>query len=214
MRRPLIGITCGTRHDNGRTYYSSSAAYVRAVQVVGGAPVLITPMDDADVLRAIYERVDGVLVAGGGDVDPAEYGMESGGLVDEVDKPRDFTELNVTRWAADDNKPLLGICRGCQVVNVALGGTLYRDIQVEYPTPNGIDHDLYGKFPRDHIAHTVEVDASSKLASVVGETTPAVNSMHHQALRDVPPKLVVTATSADGLIEGVEIPGARFFVGV
>jgi putative glutamine amidotransferase len=214
MRRPLIGITCGPHHDNGRLFYGSLPAYLKSVEQAGGAPVLITPTDDSDVLRALYERMDGILVAGGGDVDPAEYGMDRGGLVDEVDKERDFTELNVTRWAADDDKPLLGICRGCQVVNVALGGTLYRDINAEYPNKNGTDHDLWGKFPRSHVAHIVEVKPTSKLASAVGETVSQVNSMHHQALRDVPSKLAVSATSPDGLIEGVEIPNARFFVGV
>src|SRR4051812_1608682 len=102
MRRPFIGITCGPHHDNGRLFYGSLPAYLKSVEQAGGAPVLIAPTDDPDVLRAIYERVDGVLIAGGGDVDPAEYGMDSGGLVNEIDKDRDFTELNVTRWAADD----------------------------------------------------------------------------------------------------------------
>jgi putative glutamine amidotransferase len=214
MRRPLIGITCGTRHENGKTYYASSPSYIKAVEHAGGAPVLIIPTDNLDVLRTIYERLDGVLIAGGGDVDPAEYGMDSGGMVEEVDKERDITELNVTRWAAEDDKPLLGICRGCQVANVALGGTLYRDIQAEYPTKNGVDHDMWGKAPRHHIAHTVAVKPESKLATAVGEQVSQVNSMHHQALRDIPPQLTVTATSPDGLIEGIEIPDARFFVGV
>ncbi len=214
MRRPLIGITCGPHHDNGRLFYGSLPPYLKSVERAGGAPVLITPTDDPEVLRVIYERVDGVLIAGGGDIDPAEYGMENGGLAEEIDNKRDFTELNVTRWAADDNKPLLGICRGCQVVNVALGGTLYRDIRTEYAGQNGIDHDLWGKFPRHHIAHTVEVKPSTKLAGVVGESTSQVNSMHHQALREVPSRLAVSATSPDGLVEGIEIPNARFFVAV
>src|SRR5581483_4362543 len=120
---------------------------------------------------------------------PAYYGMTPDGLVRDVDRSRDFTEISVTRWAADDDKPLLGICRGCQVANVALGGTLYRDIPKEHPGYNGIDHDLWGKFPRDYRAHTVAIAPQTRLASAIGETAPWVNSMHHQALRDVAPKL-------------------------
>jgi putative glutamine amidotransferase len=223
MRKPLIGITCGRHYDKGSPYYGSLPSYIKAVEIAGGLPVLIAPNVSDDVLRAIYERMDGVLVSGGGDVDPSFYGMESAGLVHETDKSRDIMEINVSRWAASENKPLLGICRGCQVVNVALGGTLYRDIPAEYFGGNGasdshknggIDHDLLGKFPRSHIAHTVKVEPESRLASVVGEQIPQVNSLHHQALRDVAADLTVSAISPDGLIEGVEMPNARFFVGV
>ncbi len=214
MRRPLIGVTCGPRYDNGRLFYGSPPAYLESVERAGGLPVLIAPTHDLEVLRGLYERVDGVLIAGGGDVDPAEYGMESSDLVSSVHPARDFTELNITRWAAADDKPLFGICRGCQVANVALGGTLYRDILTEYPHNNGIDHDLWGKFPRHHVAHTVAIKPSTRLAAVVGESTPPVNSMHHQAVRNLPSNLIVSATSPDGVIEGIEIPDARFFVGV
>jgi putative glutamine amidotransferase len=214
MSRPLIGITCGPRYADGRLFYGSLPAYTESVAVAGGSPVLITPNLDEDALRSIYERLDGVLIAGGGDVDPAYYGMTADGLVRDVDRSRDFTEISVTRWAADDDKPLLGICRGCQVANVALGGTLYRDIPKEHPGYNGIDHDLWGKFPRDYRAHTVAIAPQTRLASAIGETAPRVNSMHHQALRDVAPKLVAVANAEDGVIEGIEMPDARFFVGV
>ena len=214
MSRPLIGITCGPRYVEGRLFYGSLPGYSKSVAQAGGSPVLITPNLDEDALRGIYERLDGLLIAGGGDVDPSYYGMAGDGLVRDVDQARDFTEISVTRWAADENKPLLGICRGCQVVNVALGGSLYRDIPKEHPGFNGIDHDLWGKFPRDHRAHTVNIEPQTHLASAVGETTPKVNSMHHQALRDVATRLVAVATATDGVIEGVEMPDARFFVGV
>jgi putative glutamine amidotransferase len=180
----------------------------------GGLPVLIAPNVGQETLRHIYERIDGVLLAGGGDIQPALYGMDSSHLAHEVDRERDLAEINVVHWAAADDKPLFGICRGCQVINVALGGTLYRDIQAEYPGYNGIDHALWDKFPRDHIAHTVSVEPTTHLAAVIGVSRPPVNSLHHQALRDIAPGLAVSAHAEDGLTEGIEIPRARFFIGV
>jgi putative glutamine amidotransferase len=177
-------------------------------------PVVIPPTPDENNLRAVYARMDGVLIAGGGDIDPAFYGMSDDGLIHDVNRDRDITEINAARWAASDDKPLLGICRGCQVVNVALGGTLYRDIAVEYPGANGIDHDLFGKYPRNHPAHPVQVDPNTRLAAILSDPKPVVNSLHHQALHDVPPNLIISAHSPDGLIEAVEMPTARFLVAV
>ncbi len=215
MGKPLIGITCGTRRDsNGAPYYGLLPAYVNSIAMAAGLPVLLAPTADVRLLHEIYARMDGILMTGGGDVDPAFYGMADDGLIRSVDADRDTAEVNIALWAADDNKPLLGICRGCQVLNVALGGTLYRDIEKEYPGYNGIDHDLWGKFPRGHLAHAVNVEPGTRLAAAVGEESVLVNTMHHQALRDVAPRLSVSAHALDGLIEGVEIPDARFFVGV
>jgi putative glutamine amidotransferase len=213
--KPLIGITCGARQNKeGISFYGILPAYTKSVAAAGGLPVLITPTSDVQLLREIYERMDGVLLAGGGDVDPLIYGMTDDGLVHAVDADRDAAEIAIARWAAAEDKPLLGICRGCQVANVALGGTLYRDIEKEYPGYNGLDHDQWGKAPRHHLAHPVTVEAGTKLAAAIGTQQVQVNTLHHQALRDVAPQLSVSASAIDGLIEGVEIPDARFFVGV
>jgi putative glutamine amidotransferase len=214
MRRPLIGITCGPRGVGGAPFYGSRPTYIESVAKAGGLPVLIASDIDAETLRGIYERVDGVLLAGGGDIQPALYGMESSDLAREVDPARDAAEINVVRWSAADDRPLFGICRGCQVINVALGGTLYRDIRAEYPGYNGIDHALGDKFPRDHIAHTVSVEPTTRLAAALAASRSPVNSLHHQALRDVAPGLVASAHAEDGLTEGIEMAGARFFIGV
>src|SRR5260221_14649518 len=123
MAKPLIGITCGAMTRNtGELCYGVMPAYTRSVAQAGGLPLLIAPNIDDDVLREIYEQVDAVLLTGGGDVDPALYGMVDDGLVHGVNADRDRTETELPRWAAAENKPLLGICRGIQVVNVALGG--------------------------------------------------------------------------------------------
>src|SRR5262249_47533045 len=125
MGKPLIGIICGPHYecDNSNVFYGLYPAYSKSVEIGGGLPVMVMPTLTAESLHAIYDRLDGVLIAGGGDVAPSAYGMADNGLVTEVDTIRDAAEFHMTRWAAEDNKPLLGICRGCQVANVALGGT-------------------------------------------------------------------------------------------
>jgi putative glutamine amidotransferase len=183
--------------------------------MAGGLPVLVMPDVNAPALREIFERLDGVMLAGGGDVAPEHYGMADNGLIADVDPARDVAEINLVKWAYAEDKPLLGICRGCQVANVALGGTLYRDIRAEYPGFNGIEHELEDGFPHDHYSHSVAVVSQSQLAGALGQSASyPVNSLHHQALRDIAAPLVVSATAEDGLVEGIEIPGARFFVAV
>ncbi len=215
MSKPLIGLTCTVRQDEDRApLYGAPVAYIRALEKAGGLPVLIPPTLSAETLRAIYERVDGVLLIGGGDIDPECYGISDNAGVElrSVSPDRDATEIALTRWAAQDNKPLFGICRGIQVMNVALGGTLYRHIPSEYKTP--IDHDLDGVGSRRIEGHAVTVAAGTTLAALLGQTTVPVNSMHHQAIQSLGAELKPVAIATDGLVEGVEREGARFFVGV
>lgn len=220
MRAPLIGIVCGPYREGERLIVGLRPTYIRSVTGAGGLPVLIPHDLGLEALRGIYERVDGILLPGGGDIDPIYYGMTADGMAQEIEPGRDLTEISLARWARADDKPLLGICRGCQVVNVALGGTLYRDIPTEYPGDVGLDHALWGKFPRDHEGHTVALTPGSRLAQALGADGDSdgarvpVNSLHHQAVRDIPTPLVATAWAEDGVVEGVEIPDARFFIGV
>src|SRR5258708_2406239 len=196
MAKPLIGITCSAfTRDTGDLCYGVMPAYTRSVAMAGGLPLLIAPNIDQDTLREIYERVDGVLLSGGGDVDPTQYGMESEGLVSYVNPDRDRVEIDVTRWAAAEDKPLFGICRGQQVANVALGGTLYRDIEKEYAGYVGIDHDLSSKTGRGDIAHPVKIDQGTKLAALLGTQEIQVNTMHHQSVRKIAPTLTVSASA-------------------
>lgn len=216
---PLIGIVCGPRYENGILYYGLSPAYSNAVVMAGGLPVLITPNVDASTLRGIYERLDGVLIAGGGDVDPARYGMSDNTQaygIYGVHQDRDSAEINLICWAYADNKPLFGICRGCQVANVALGGTLYRDIPQEYPGYTGLNHSLSGVRPRDYLAHGISVKPGTRVAQALGPMHDGlkVNSLHHQAIREVAAPFTISATAEDGIIEALEIPDARFFIGV
>jgi len=222
VTRPLIGIVAGPYHNyyhNDELIYGTLPAYTASVAQAGGLPVLISPNVGAEALRATYDRLDGVLLSGGGDIDPSHYGLTPDETVYGVSTDRDSFELEMVRWAYAENKPLFGICRGCQMMNVALGGTLYLDIPREYPAYTGINHSQWGPTtPRDKIAHQVSVQSGTRLAEALGSASGldgvAVNSLHHQALRTIAPPLKVTANAEDGIVEGVEDPAKHFFLGV
>ncbi len=215
MLLPGIGIT-GCTYQSARPSNSSlfaiSQTYVRAAELGGGAPVIIPPHLEETRLRAIFERLDGLILSGGGDVLPALFGEEDGGLVQFVDERRDRAELALARWALAEGLPLLAICRGLQVLNVAGGGTLIQDIPTH--VPEALSHSTVTGRPLAAVAHTVEVAADSRLAALVGAGELGVNSSHHQAARAVGAELVVTARAPDGVIEGLESPAHPFCVGV
>lgn len=188
------------------------AAYVESLRRAGGLPVLVPLGLAEDELRDLHDRLDGLLLSGGGDVDPSEYGMDRIADLRDVDGDRDRVELTLARWAVKEEKPVLGICRGAQTFNVALGGTLYRDIAAEHP--GHAKHDFYPGFPRNRLAHAIRVAEETLLARALGSPIVQVNSLHHQAARDVAPSLVPVAHSPDGVIEAVELPGHRFALGV
>jgi len=215
MTKPLIGVTGGKVNDNAcQAHYGVLTVYVEAIVRLGGIPLVIAPGLDCNDLRELYEYLDGVLLTGGGDVEPRHYGMTEDGLVHGTDSERDIMESCIARWSAAEDKPLLGICRGSQIANVALGGTLYRDLSIEYGEDGLLEHDYSKRHPRDYEAHSVDVKQGSKLAAIVGLPTLRVNSLHHQAIRDVAPALSVAVRASDGVIEGVEHSKAHFFVGV
>jgi putative glutamine amidotransferase len=217
QRRPLIGLIGGNYESKyGSLVYGMLASYFKALSGAGALPVLIAPNVDGDALRMLYERCDGLLLAGGPDINPALYKMDATHVkMHAVNDARDAAEVRYVQWAVAEDKPVLAICRGHQVANVALGGTLYRDIAAEYPGFNGLIHDVSTDDARTRLAHHVEVDPGSRLAQILGAYTVKVNSLHHQALREVAPQLRVTAHATDDhLIEAAEIPDARFFVSV
>lgn len=213
MRQPVIGLTTASapRADNGMLIHGLMPAYTRAVALAGGLPFMI-PLDlPDDVLRSMYERLDGVLIPGGCDVNPAAYGAAHGEHTQQPDNARDRTEIALTRWAVDENRPFFGICRGHQVLNVALGGTLIQHIPGEVSTD--IQHDLPDGLPWGTLTHTVSVDPNSYLARIIG-TMPQVNSLHHQAVGQAAPSLCVTAYAPDGVVEGLEAPDHPFALSV
>lgn len=212
---PVIGITCTRiRGAGGGDRFGLNDVYVRAVMNAGGAPLLI-PLDiSEEALRAIYKTLEGLLLSGGVDVAPHRYGETPHPGLGEVDAGRDEVELALARWAVADDLPLLAICRGIQLLNVALGGTLYQDIPSQ--VPHALVHPHQEGNRRDHIAHTVHIVPGSRLHRILrpeGGALP-VNSMHHQAVKDVAPGCIVTARAPDGIIEALEEPTKRFVVGV
>ncbi len=187
--------------------------YIQAVIAAGGLPVLLPLSLSQEDLLALLPRLDGVLLPGGGDVGPAYYGGNNANpTVRDVDAGRDEFELTLIRHALQAEKPLLAICRGLQVFNVALGGSLWEDIQSQMP--GAIRHDYYGSQQRDHLAHDVAIAANTLLHDIFGCDTLRVNSLHHQGIRALAPDLRATATAPDELIEAVEIQGHPFALGV
>jgi len=215
MTLPVIGIT-GHTEQSARPLnlplFAIAPTYVQAVELGGGAPVVIPPHLEETRLRAILEHLDGLLLSGGGDILPALFGEQDSGLLWFVDERRDRAELALARWALAEKLPLLAICRGIQVLNVATGGTLVQDIPTQ--VPDALSHSIIAGRPKSSVAHTVEVAAGSRLAALVGAGELGVNSAHHQAVKDVGTGLVVTARAPDGIIEGLEIPDHPFCVGV
>ena len=196
----------------GVTRCSSLEDYLRSIEKAGGVPrVLDFDGDPAAVLR----QIDAVLLTGGGDVDPARYGQRRHETVQDAEPGRDEFELKLARSALDEDVPLLAICRGAQVLNVADGGTLVQDI------PSAMETDLQHSLqqPKDCIAHGISVDPRSRLAQLLGTSATAicdcrVNSRHHQSVGRLGARLAVSARSDDGVVEAIENPSARFCIGV
>jgi putative glutamine amidotransferase len=175
---------------------------------------MIPLLDDESSLRALYDLTDGLLLPGGVDLDPATYGESPLPTCGRLDPARDRVELQFARWAIAEGKPLFGLCRGLQIVNVALGGTLYQDIAAQ--RSDAIKHDYFptAGFARDHVAHPVTIASGSRLDALVGAVSLGVNSMHHQAVKDLAPGLVTTAIAPDGVIEALESSGDQFVIAV
>ena len=212
-RFPLIGLpTLAIPPGPKPPRYGINQSYVRALTAAGCAPVLIPILDDDDRLRAIYERLDGIVFPGGADIAPEEYGDQPIDNLNVIEAPRDRTELTLARWAFADDLPTLGICRGQQVLNVALGGTLYQDLRHQGVTQ--VEHSDADGRARTALIHRVRLDPNSRLAQLIDETSVEVNSLHHQAVKAVAPPLRATGASEDGVIEALECDGRRFMIAV
>jgi putative glutamine amidotransferase len=213
--KPYIGITCGSFSDRDwcPPFVGHRKTYIDAVVAAGGVPLMIPLVDDEEILRALYERIDGLLLSGGGDIAPRHYGEEPHPELGKVDELRDRVELPLARWAAADGKPILGICRGAQLINVALGGTLYQDIPSQLTTElahNG----SYANENWAHMAHDLRLDPQSHLAQLCGTTTLPINSLHHQSIKTVAPGLHPVGWAPDGVVEAVEGDNGHFLIGV
>jgi putative glutamine amidotransferase len=198
--RPLIGVSVGISEAQV-TKLAINRAYVNALHQAGAAVVLLPP-GPIEILVALLERLDGVLLPGGADVHPIWYGEEPRSCLGRVDEDLDALEVPLVRAAVERGLPVMGICRGHQVVNVALGGSLWQDIRAN--GASNVEHATPPEVGRDALVHPVRIEPNSWLHRAVGEIEVEVNSFHHQAVRRVAPGLVVNATSPDGIVEGLE----------
>jgi putative glutamine amidotransferase len=212
-RTPVIGLpTLAIPPGPKPPRFGINQSYVRALSAAGCAPVLIPLLNDDERLRAIYERLDGIIFPGGADVAPSEYHEQPIDNLNVIEPERDRTELTLARWAFDDDLAVLGICRGQQLLNVALGGTLYQDLRHQGVTT--VEHSEAHGQGRTAMIHHVRLDPESRLAQLIDETRLDVNSLHHQAVKSVAPRLRVTGKSDDGVIESLESDDRRFLIAV
>lgn len=210
MRKPLIGLT--PYHDTDNQDIKMRPTYLRALKAAGAIPVVMPLEASKDDLLQLTDELDGFLFAGGPDVHPFLFGEETREGCGNVSKERDQMELTLLPLILALGKPVLGICRGIQVLNIGLGGDIWQDIpsQVKRDFPVAHSQPFYYNMP----SHTVTLSDDSLLSSIAGKSELKVNSMHHQAVREVAPGLIATAWSPDQLVEAIEMPGYPFFLGV
>ncbi len=185
-----------------------NTAYVNALESAGLVPLVVPPLAGPAAARSVMAAAAGLVLTGGEDVDPALYGQTRHERLHTVNRLRDDTEIALVHAAREAGKPVLAICRGPQLLNVALGGTLIQDIPSELP--DAIPHDV--RDTRDARTHEVTIEPGSRIAKAVGATSIIVNSLHHQSILGVAPSLRVTARAPDGVIEGVETEGEEWWV--
>jgi putative glutamine amidotransferase len=212
MNKPIIGIVGNISYETegvmiGEERIYVMKPYVESVLKAGGVPVVLPIVLDKDTLKKQVEKVDGILITGGQDVNPLLYNEEPIEKQGGITPDRDWYDIEVIKYAYSLKKPILGICRGIQVMNVALGGTLYQDIS-QIPTAY-IKHSQKAK--PDLPTHTVEIKEGSRLYNILGKTI-AVNSFHHQAVKEVAEGFKIVAQSKDGVIEAIELEKEDYFV--
>lgn len=220
--KPLIGVSCNYdyRDDVGLASHMGAetqdwnfvaADYIRAVEEAGGIPVIIPQLTDPAKAEVILERLDGLLLSGGHDVNPQLYGQQIKNSCGTLMPMRDEQDIALAKAAWKKEIPTLGICRGLQIMAVAFGGTMYQDVKEEADTENH----FYLMLPRNYPSHKVSLKEGSRLKEILGEAKVGVNSFHHQAVREIPENAKQTAVSEDGLIEALEFGGKeKFFIGV
>jgi putative glutamine amidotransferase len=215
--RPVVGITCSlTASGIGDSIYTLerniiARDYSRAIEYAGGTPLLIPHVGDIECINQYLGVLDGLVLSGGGDIDPLLFGQEPHQNLGSVDRVRDEMELQLTQKALDQDLPILAICRGIQMLNVAAGGTIYQDIAAEMPQPT-LRHSQSGA--GWYASHTIDIISESRLFQIFDSPTARVNSFHHQAVREIGEGFIATAKAKDNVIEAIESPTRRFALGV
>jgi putative glutamine amidotransferase len=214
MPAPLIGLT--TRSMPAPTsdlpMIASPRSYTDILMQTGAIPILIPLNLKPEHTRQLLSRLDGIIFTGGADIDPGRFNGIPHDKVYGIDQERDQSELSLLQQVREANLPLMGICRGIQLINVALGGNLYTHISDQLP--NALQHDCFPDNPPGYLAHPVEIKAGSRLAQILGNTKVEVNSLHHQGIQALASELIPLAWAPDGLVEAVQVPGNPFGLAV
>lgn len=215
MRKPIIGISGSIIVDQGgmfpgyrRSYLNED--YISSVLDSGGTPVIIPVIKDIKSIDAIVDTIDGLILSGGHDISPRFYGEEPKIKLGEIFPDRDQFEFELLKKAKEKKIPILGICRGCQIINVFHGGTIYQDLS--YRTGDTIKH--WQSHSPEMVTHTVELEMNSLLNNIWNVNEIWVNSFHHQTIKEVPDNFAVSARSKDGVIEAIESLDDSFLIGI
>lgn len=204
--RPIIGITCGLNENSN----SIGSEYISAIEEAGGTPIALTLVKRDECIDDYIRIIDGLLLSGGVDADPILYNEEPHPALGRIDVDRDKVEMQLISKAISIGLPILGICRGIQILNVAAGGTLYQDINSNFN--NVLKHRQNA--PGYYGTHNIEVRSESRLLRIIGQSKIRVNSFHHQAVKEVAPGFIISAIAHDGVIEGIESINNNFAIGV
>lgn len=209
INQPTIGIT--TSYDQEKGKLKLNKDYVEAIRACGGLPFILphVSITKGDI-KVILDRIDGLLLTGGWDVDPHHFGQEPRYKLRGIDPARDLFEIELVKIALKVGKPLFGICRGIQVLNIAAGGSIYQDIEGELE--DTLRHFQDG--PRWWPTHEVVIEPETTLYGIIGKRKLRVNSFHHQAIKKLAPNFKGSAQATDGIIEAIEKPGGKFPLGV
>lgn len=214
ISRPIVGIPAASLESDGVLGGRAclvNQSFVRVLEEEGAVPIVLPLVREEQTLRVMYGKIDGLLLAGGVDIDPSYFGEAPHPKLGKVDAQRDWMELLVTPWALSEGMPILGICRGIQVLSVAAGGNIWQDIAAQ---KSGAMEHLYATTSANKIAHKVSIVPGSRLSDMFPSGELSVNSFHHQAVKDVGGGLTVTAVAPDGIIEAVEKQGKSWVIGV
>lgn len=211
--QPTIGITAGKdRSDTTIQKICLIDKYSNAITASGGIPLIIPPDLSTHVIDTIMSKVDGIMITGGGDIETKRFNGPDHPRVYGVDVDRDNLEIGLVHAAESTGKPILGICRGIQIINVALGGDLFTDIQNQ--KIDALKHDWFPDYPRNRLSHPIAIKSDTLLNHILKIPVTEVNSLHHQAIRNLSNKLFATAFAPDGIIEAIELRDHPFFIGV
>jgi putative glutamine amidotransferase len=213
MVTALIGITSQKEYtDVRKPVVNVSASYVEAVLAAGGTPLVIPFCLTDSELSELLPTLDGILLTGGPDINPLEYGGAMHPSVKGIDMQRDHSDIFIARYAVDHKIPFLAICRGIQIINISQGGTLYTHISDQHP--GAIFHTSYPGLPYDYLSHAVKLGKNSLLSKICQQDSMLVNSLHHQGIKDLAPGLQAIARASDQLVEAVQVTNHPFGLGV